>query len=605
MRMKWAKIIAETCCSLLGTAMLIVAIFANQLHLDKNAAWGTSRIAMAILGGIFLILGITILMSSSVVRLFRAPSIQRITHAFRWINIPFTWLAEPREEKTFQRKTGWYAVAGALLVIFISTWYITSGRMVTWTPSTTYFDRLANAFLAGKLSLLEKPPAALATLENPYQYKNREGIGGTLWDSSYYKGNYYLYWGPVPGLMAAAAKIISPTWVVEDQYLVIFSIAGLACVLAALFYTLQKKYFPRIPGWVILGATLLGGLNTPVFWLVNRPHVYEVSIAMGQFFLILGLFTVVLGIESNKHQILFLTITGFAWGAAICTRLDLAPGIAWMTLLIFVWLIFQLRKRLVPASTLIALVLPLVLWGAGLAWYNFARFGNILETGHRYQLTGGALPANYRDVASISYILPNLYNLLARPMEIHWDEFPFFFTPFLRESMWPKYIFYPRNANYFYNEPIAGIFETMPTTWLLLIPIIIVPMRRLWHWIKEIPSGHWVNPNQPKPSLIAGMITGAALLNLGVLSIFIFSTMRYEADLTPLLATLFFMCVGWASIGLSTRPRAWNFILIIAGAAILITVGISLFTNFQNGDLIFRNNNPVLYQEIDHLFTGK
>jgi hypothetical protein len=190
-------------------------------------------------------------------------------------------------------------------------------------------------------------------------------------------------------------------------------------------------------------------------------------------------------------------------------------------------------------------------------------------------------------------------------MEIHWNEFPFFFTPFLRESMWPKYIFYPRNANYFYNEPIAGIFVTMPTTWLLLIPVIIFPLRRLWNWLKERSSEYLLNPSYSKPNLIAGMMTGAVLLNLGVLSIFIFSTMRYEADLTPLLAALFFMCAGWVSISFSSRPRAWNFVLIIGGIAIITTVGIGLLTNFQNGDMIFRNNNPALYQEIDHFFTGK
>ncbi len=61
-------------------------------------------------------------------------------------------------------------------------------------------------------------------------------------------------------------------------------------------------------------------------------------------------------------------------------------------------------------ASMVALIVPLLLWGAGLAWYNYARFGNILETGHRFQLTGGALPANYNDIVSISYILPNLYN---------------------------------------------------------------------------------------------------------------------------------------------------------------------------------------------------
>jgi len=136
--------------------------------------------------------------------------------------------------------------------------------------------------------------------------------------------------------------------------------------------------------------------------------------------------------------------------------------------------VIQGKKWHPSTSALIALILPLVFWGAGLAWYNYARFGNILETGHRYQLTGGALPADYRNIVSPSYILPNLYEMLARPMEIHWHEFPFVFTPFISNTMWPKLFFYPRNLNYFYGEPITGLFISMPVIWLTLFTGLLV-----------------------------------------------------------------------------------------------------------------------------------
>jgi hypothetical protein len=92
---------------------------------------------------------------------------------------------------------------------------------------------------------------------------------------------------------------------------------------------------------------------------------------------------------------------------------------------------------------------------------------------------------------------------------------------------------------------------------------------------------------------------------MGTLSILIFSTMRYEADLTPLLTILFFLCAGWASISVHSHNRFWNILLIFAGCSILISISISLFTNFQSGDLIFRNYNPKLYLVIARFFTGK
>ena len=120
--------------------------------------------------------------------------------------------------------------------------------MTVWVPYSNYFDLQADGFLAGKLSLLEKPPAALLALENRYTSKKHATIS-YIWDASLLKGSYYLYWGPVPALMAAVVKLFHPAWIIEDQYLIFFSISGLAIVLAALFYWLQTRYLPKIPGW--------------------------------------------------------------------------------------------------------------------------------------------------------------------------------------------------------------------------------------------------------------------------------------------------------------------------------------------------------------------
>jgi hypothetical protein len=607
MRVKWAKRIAGLGLIFIGTTLLIVAFFAYQLHIDHNQVMGPNRIALAFLGAFFLFVYAGLLLSRPLHRLLKSPRYQKINRLIHWIKFPFVWLFEEFQVKTEPRRRSkaWVAIAGAGLAIFISLWYLTSGRMVVWTPYSAYFNRQANAFLAGQLSLLEKPPAALLALADPYQFQNRTGVGDYIWDSSLYKGKYYLYWGPVPALMAASVKLFHPAWVIEDQYLIFFSIAGLAIVLAALLYWLQKNYFPHIPDWAVMGLTLLSVLNTPVFWLINRPAVYETSIAVGQFFLILGLYTGIRGMHCEKYRVLLMAFTGLFWAAAIGSRVDLGFGIAWMIFLICLFLLIKSGKWRASKGALIALILPLILWGACLAWYNYARFGNILETGHRYQLTGGALPADYRNIVSASYILPNLYNLLARPMEVHWGEFPFFFTPYIRNDMWPKLLLYPRNPNYFYNEPITGIFVSIPTIWFLLFPLIFIPLRFLWNWLKERPATSLSIRDRPLSNWLSWMGIGAVILNLGILSIFIFSTMRYEADLTPLLTILIALSLGWESIIFHSRPRFWRMLLFVVGISMLFSIIIGLLTNFQNGDWIFKNNNPHLYQVIAHLLTGK
>jgi F0F1-type ATP synthase assembly protein I len=84
---------------------------------------------------------------------------------------------------------------------------------------------------------------------------------------------------------------------------------------------------------------------------------------------------------------------------------------------------------------------------------------------------------------------------------------------------------------------------------------------------------------------------------------YIASTMRYEANLAPLLTILVGLVLGWASTKLANRPRPWRMVLFLVGISILISIVIGLLTNFQNGDWLFKNNNPQLYQAIERIFT--
>jgi len=484
MRLKIVKVIMEIFFALTGIGALIIAVFAYQLHIDKDQAMGPNRTFVLILGLFLIILSLYLFISTFLNRLLKTPISKRFSQVINRIITPFKWLSAPIEKTLDTGRSnqgaGWYALVGAVIAIIISLFYISSGRFTVWPPSTTYFDRLANGFLAGQLSLLEKPPAALLALPDPYYYANRNGVGGYIWDSSLYGGNYYYYWGPVPALLALSVKIIHSEWIIEDQYLIIFSIVGLAILMAALLYRLKTKYFPAIPGWLVMGLTILGVLNTPVFWLVTRPGVHAAPIATGQLFLILGIYTALRGIDAQRFKVQLLILTGFFWGAAIGCRINLGLGIAWMTGLICLFFFLNTKRWQLAVGPVLALILPLLLWGGALGWYNYARFGNILETGHRYQLTGGAMPANYKDIVSASYILPNMYNILARPMNILPDEFPFFFTPYPNGHMWPRLIFFPNNPNYIFSEPIAGIFVTTPILWCLLL-LVVRPIQAAWN----------------------------------------------------------------------------------------------------------------------------
>ena len=606
MRFKKFRLTLVLSLLLFSGAALLIAFFAYQLHLDNNVVMGNSRKVLAVFG--FLCLGLAFWLAFSE-RILSSHAVVSISNYMRHksaalANTPFgKWYftTSSRYRRTrfyqwFDRNSWVWAVFSAVLAIFIYYWFITGAKWA-WTPYTHYFDMLANAFLKGSVSLLEKPPAALANITNPYEYGNRKGIE-YLWDSSYFKDRYYLYWGPVPALVATAVKWIHPS-TVEDQQLVFFFLAGLAVVMAAMFHWLRTRYYPRSPAWTTGVFTLVPLLSLPMMWIINRATVYEAAIAGGQFFLMVGLYAALRAMRS-RHISPWLFLAGLAWGASVNSRVNNAVAVIWFVLLISLFFILQLKKPSRWFPPLLILFLPLILWAVGLSGYNYARFGSVIETGHRFQLTGPALPANYGDVISRLYIIPNLYNFLARPVSLDLRAFPFINVPYVTDYMWPFFIHRP--YTFYSSEPIAGIFTSIPFFWLILL-VLMKPIDLVWRWAKELPAAAR-NPDSAI-ACIWGMVAGGVLLLLATLSVFIASILRYLVDIVPLMAVLASLCAWWG-LQFLEKSRFWRTILLIL-IVLLAVAGIAagLFIGFTVYPNRFENINPSLYRAIAAFFNGK
>lgn len=609
-RFDLVKLIIAILLILIGLTMVLVAFFAYELNLDNNPVMGSQRKVLAWLGAGSLFLAAGTVASKWLNGLWKTKFAHQI---IRWCNQSKDWIAQlsalrwlnKQGRRVRDSRTGkWigyhpeiWAITGALLVIFISYWYITTG-LWGWTSYTQYFDKQADAFLRGSLALLENPSVELLKLEDPYNYQNREGLS-YIWDASLFQDKYYLYWGPVPALIAAGVKIFHPG-VIEDQYLLMFFVAGLIVFLAILLHWLRKTFFPESPAWLLLLLILIAGLSTPVLWLINRPSVYETAIAAGEFFLIAGLYAALRSMAA-QHPNGWLVAAGIAWGASVGSRVNNVFAVVWLTGLVGLFFVVRrkkIRNWLIPV---ISLGVPLLIWAFGLGWYNLMRFGSVLETGHRFQLTGPALPEDYSLVISAQYILPNLFNYLIRPLVYSWHEFPFVFAPFIKEQMWPWFIKLPQY--FYYSEPVAGIFQSIPFFFLAALPILR-PLRAGWKWVKEQP-GIKSKPEYPLLSWYWWMITGAVLCNLGSLLLFISSTMRYLADVVPLMTILSGLCVWWGLNFLKHRPGYRRLLLVMVVILGIASIFIGLLVSFRVGDRRFEAINPQLYAGIVRFFAGK
>lgn len=595
-----------------GLFFLITGIFAVQLGIDNDPGWGRGRIILAITGFLFCL-------AAAVLQFFPAIRVKAQAAASEWqkfasrfqtsavnqtlrrmITPVYGWIRRvtifTKVHAVCQKQDGVFIAAGVITVLLVAVWFFSAGRLTAWSPGTDYFNRLADGFLAGQLSFLDKPSPELLAMSNPYDWRTRiDNRVPFLWDATLYDGKYYLYWGPVPAMIAAAVKSIFPVHI-YDGMLIFSFYTGIVILLALILRHLRRKFFPSTPAYLLYPLILIGGLALPLLYLVIHPNVYETAISSGQFFLLGGLYFLLRSMESIKRAGVWLLAAGFTLGAAVGSRATLVFAVGFLVLLVGV---YTLKAKTVKQSVgdLMLILIPLALWAVGLGWYNWARFGNVLQTGWRYQLTGPALPTSQVAFFSLDYILPNLYSYFIHLPVFTPSEFPFIAIPFRNETIWPWFLQPP--TNYYYPEPVASILVIVPSVWLIGLPVIGW-LRRGVYWLHESP---WPVRNRTLAyKSVWAMLLGGGLMLFLPLTVFISSSLRYLSDLLPFLTLLTAFSLWWSLEFFEQRPGLQRLIILLA--FILLTTGIliGIFGNFITGDNLFEARNLDLYVRLKQFF---
>jgi hypothetical protein len=569
-----------------------LAVFAQQLGLDQNAGWGRGRI-------LTLTFGLLLAIASAVWR-FQGTRVANLTERIKSLlgNHPVArWWGQSRIAGFLAasklRRVYVLAALAALFVITVYVWFISVGLWTIWPKSTFTYDLLASAFLRGHVALDYKPNPALLALQNPYDPEARGDIP-VLWDASLYNGKYYLYFGPVPGLILAAAKVIFPRQI-ADQYLVFTFLCGLFVFNILLVISWWSRFFQELPVWTVPLSILFVGLVCPIPWLLNRPAAYEAAIASSQLFFIGGLYFAysALGNEAAFNWKLLLAST--FWICAIGSRTIVVIPIAFMIFMLLWWMYkshFNARSIHEVVQNLASLALPLGLGALILGWYNWMRFGSPLEFGFRYQLTWMDLNELYNQTFSPAYLLPNLYNYLANPFEI------FRVFPFLKPSLGQAVSALRLNVPIIYrSEQVTGLLFGAPFVLLAAIP----PLSMLSRFTRRLLHQDIAEPNKEHWLLlwITLSLAGSVILAFAFLLLFFYATMRYLADIIPSLALL-------ASIGfwqgdqfLRRKPLVGALYSVACVGLALISILVSMLLAVTSYDERFRHlNRPLLEQLI-------
>ncbi|MBR4767712.1 MAG: hypothetical protein IK088_01925 [Lachnospiraceae bacterium] len=251
------------------------------------------------------------------------------------------------------------------------------------------YERMAESLLQGHLYIFDDADPKLAEMENPYDPAARKAIGVKVhWDSAYFEGKYYFYFGIVPVLILflpfrAIAGISLPTYIGTA----IFT-AGVVIGIFLLFRLLSRRFFPKMTLGIEL--TLASAFSLMSLWYVSQaPALYCTAIVSALAMMVWSFyffFRSVYVAEKESRQVLFAVLGGSFGALAFGCR----PPVAIANFIAVPMLITYLRQRKLSFKVVrhaIYAILPYVIVAALLMIYNYLRFHDPLEFGQAYQMT--------------------------------------------------------------------------------------------------------------------------------------------------------------------------------------------------------------------------
>ena len=365
------------------------------------------------------------------------------------------------------------AVIAAVFVLFmfcltfLSAPFTGDGSMLKSLVSDRkdqYNAFMVDALMKGQPYFIDEPTEGLLALENPYDPVARDNAElqryvDYHYDTVLYEGKYYSYFGIVQVLILSLPyRLLTGNYIPTPIAVLIFSsLAGIFLML--LWRRLVLLYMKKMPFVMYALGLMAVAMCSMLPNLPNRAAFYCVANSSGLFFGAMGLWLLMGSVSGEKINKIQLSFGCLCMALAVGCR----PTHVVLSLLVPVMLFDkikairfdkkQLQKTLAYAAT------PYIIVASALMWYNYIRFGSIIEFGASYQLTmfdcttAGILnPVNavaQAATGAISYLVPSF--------DVK-TSFPFIFLNRVDFAQTYKGIVY--------SEPVMGLFG-LPVAWSL------------------------------------------------------------------------------------------------------------------------------------------
>ena len=411
-----------------------------------------------------------------------------------------------------------------------------------------YYNLLVDGFQSGQLAMKVAVKSAVpGQMPDPF-----------LLDASLHEGRYYLYFGVTPALLlfwpwtALTGHDFS-----EPLAAVVLSLIAIGFG-AAWLRVLQRRFFPDTGSGPWLASILALALASGLPVVLRRPLFYEVAILSGLACSFAALLCMTLALLRRERAPSWLALASMGVGFAAGSRPSLIPGALAALGLVTVATAWRARAEGRSLRTLVAGFLPAAVCLAGLAGYNWARFGSPFEFGLHYQQGSNAEGFPFTFTA----LWRNLGVYYFAPPEVGW------FFPYIAAAVKPLGS---------YPEEVHGQFLTLPLFGLAAGLAVARIRRQGW--------------NTDLAIIITGALVwaGCALL---VVAMAPPHSNRYQLDFHP----VFLVLALFGTLALWERERSrW-----LAGAGLvwlLLVAGHNVLASFHAHGF-FRGSHPESYETL-------
>ena len=303
-----------------------------------------------------------------------------------------------------------------------------------WLASLQY-NYMAESILHGKTYLEIEPPAILQELENPYDVTVRNQALAdagemAVTDYAYYNGKYYCYYGIIPVFLFYIPYLVLTGKQLNSGILAIVFTCVFVAAAFWFIYTLVRRYFKNVSlGLYLLMSTVFIAM-CEVVYCVQVPTIYVIPFILGLTFDVIGITCWMKAYRAEGKLLKRWLILG---SIIIAMVMGCRPQLTIVVLFAFPIFWEQIREGLFftikGLVNTLCVIVPFLVIGIFVLYFNAARFSGPLDFGATYNLTG--FDMTHRGIIAERLII-GLYELLFQPLIIK-TKFPYFYAaePFL------------------------------------------------------------------------------------------------------------------------------------------------------------------------------